>query len=118
MPPTVAITSLTNPRVKQVVKLREHRERRRTGLFIAEGLREVTRAAAAGLRMRELWLCPELLGATRVDIEADAVFEVPTAVLRKMAYVRVRAMSCIIAGPFGSSMGMLFVSLLFLSSTP
>ncbi len=67
MPPSVHITSPTNPRVKQVVKLRNHRDRRKTGLFIAEGTREVGRAVAAGLTVREVFLCPELLANTTKD---------------------------------------------------
>ena len=42
------ITSADNPRVKEVLRLRKGRERRRGGLFIAEGPREVERARAAG----------------------------------------------------------------------
>ena len=47
------ITSLDNPRVKEVLRLRKARERRRDGLFVAEGRREVERALAAGLVVRE-----------------------------------------------------------------
>jgi TrmH family RNA methyltransferase len=43
--------------------VREARERRATGLFLAEGEREVTRALEAGLVIDSLWLCPELAGA-------------------------------------------------------
>ncbi len=90
MPPT-RLTSVSNPRVKAVVRLRESRERRATGLFIAEGRREVTRAAAAGLRVREVYFSPELLGDGPGD-EAWPVgggrFEVTPEVFRKMAYVR------------------------------
>lgn len=89
------ITSLTNPRIKQVVRLREQRQRRKTGLFIAEGWRELTRAAAAGLAIRELYRCPELLAPHNLSpAEAEAasqaalVADVPPAVFRKIAYVR------------------------------
>jgi TrmH family RNA methyltransferase len=73
------ITSLDNPRVKDVVRLRRGRERRRTGLFVAEGPREVERARAAGLRIVETFHAPELLdwpGGEPVSV----------SVLRKMAY--------------------------------
>ena len=55
------ITSLDNAAVKDVLRLRKSSERRRTGLFIAEGLREVTRARAAGLRIVETYYAPTLL---------------------------------------------------------
>ncbi len=42
------ITSTDNPRVKEVLRLRRARERRRDGLFVAEGPREVGARSAAG----------------------------------------------------------------------
>ena len=73
------ITSLDNPRVKEVVRLRAGRERRRSGLFIAEGPREVERARAAGLRIVATYFAPELL-------EWPDGEPVSARVLTKMAY--------------------------------
>ena len=50
------ITSLDNPRVKEVLRLRKGGERRRAGLFVAEGPREVARAREAGLAIRATWM--------------------------------------------------------------
>src|SRR5947209_9532952 len=55
------ITSVDNPRVKEVARLRKGRERRRSGLFVAEGRREVERALAAGLRVVATYFAPELI---------------------------------------------------------
>ena len=74
------ITSVDNPRVKEVLRLRKSRERRRSGLFIAEGPREVTRARAAGLHVVATYYAPELIDWTE---GGEAVSE---GVLRKMAY--------------------------------
>ena len=86
------LTSLSNPRVKQVVRLREGRQRRKSGLFIAEGRREVERAAAAGLKLIEIHTCSELLtrsGPPLLPLSSPpASFETTAAVFRKMAYVR------------------------------
>jgi TrmH family RNA methyltransferase len=73
------ITSVDNARVKEVVRLRSGRERRRRGLFLAEGPREVERARAAGLRIVETYFAPELLEWN----EGEPVSE---RVLAKMAY--------------------------------
>lgn len=43
-----AITSLTNERVKSAVRLRDRRERERTGLTIVDGARELRRALESG----------------------------------------------------------------------
>ena len=45
------ITSLTNPRVKAAVRLRDRREREATGLTIVDGAREILRALDAGVRV-------------------------------------------------------------------
>ena len=76
------ITSADNPRVKEVLRLRKSRERRRDGLFIAEGTREVERALAAGLAPRAIYIAPELLPEwTRPGTD-----EVSAQVLARMAY--------------------------------
>jgi TrmH family RNA methyltransferase len=73
------ITSVDNPRVKEVVRLRSGRARRRLGLFVAEGPREVERARAAGLRAVATYFAPRLL----VWDEGEEVSE---RVLAKMTY--------------------------------
>jgi TrmH family RNA methyltransferase len=73
------ITSPDNPRVKDVLRLRKSRERRRSGLFVVEGPREVERARAAGLRVEATYFAPELLQWHEGE-------EVSARVLAKMAY--------------------------------
>jgi TrmH family RNA methyltransferase len=73
------ITSPDNPRVKEVLRLRKSRERRRSGLFVVEGPREVERARAAGLTVQATYFAPELLAW-------DDGEEVSARVLAKMAY--------------------------------
>ena len=73
------ITSVDNPRVKDVVRLRKARERRRSGLFVAEGPREVERARAAGLTIVAVYFAPSLL-------EWPEGEEVSERVLAKMSY--------------------------------
>jgi TrmH family RNA methyltransferase len=68
--------------VKEVIRLRKGRERRREGLFIAEGEREVERALAAGLTARAVYVAPELLPGTGYDRQE----EVSARVLARMAY--------------------------------
>ncbi len=58
--PSEKITSLQNPRIKEVVRLRERRAREETGLFIIEGYRELKRAVDAGRKVSAIFYCPEL----------------------------------------------------------
>ncbi len=54
------ITSAANPRVKGAARLRDAGERRRTGLTLVDGLRELARAAAAGVEIVEVFVAAEL----------------------------------------------------------
>ncbi|MFL5926401.1 MAG: TrmH family RNA methyltransferase [Gaiellaceae bacterium] len=65
--------------MKEVLRLRKARERRRSGLFVAEGRREVSRARSAGLEIVATYFAPELLSW-------DDGEEVSARVLAKMAY--------------------------------
>lgn len=76
-----------------MVKLRNARARRESGLFCVEGFREVQRAIEAGLEMDEVWFCPELyLGEHERElverasvVGADAI-EVTRVPFEKMSY--------------------------------
>ncbi len=59
MAPAELITSLQNPRVKQLVKLRDRRPRDEAGVFLVEGYRQIRRALEKGVRLTELYVCPE-----------------------------------------------------------
>ncbi len=57
---SIPITSLHNQRVKDAIKLRDHRGRRKQGRIIIDGARETLRAIGAGVDLVELYLCREL----------------------------------------------------------
>lgn len=57
---TVRLTSLQNPQVKDVVRLRRRSHRTRMDLMLIEGYREVRRAVSNRHPVRELYICPEL----------------------------------------------------------
>jgi len=85
------ITSLTNARVKKIIRLKDRRARNETGLTLIEGVREVERALAAGEALEELYLCRDLLGKFVTDFTAlekarVPVHEVTPDVFGKMAF--------------------------------
>ncbi|MDR1672610.1 MAG: RNA methyltransferase [Bacteroidales bacterium] len=55
------LTSLQNPRIKNVLKLNKAHERRVQGLFVIEGIRELSLAMEAGYALREVFVCEKLL---------------------------------------------------------
>lgn len=63
------ITSLQNPHVKQVVRLRNRRERDETKLYLIEGYRELLRALQQKAKIDTIYFCPELfLGISEIDL--------------------------------------------------
>lgn len=87
------LTSLQNPRIKFLVKLRDRRPRDREGKFLIEGYRGVRRALESGWPLAELYICPELFqgGNETALIDACAatgtlVFETTLPVFQKIAY--------------------------------
>ena len=56
------IESAQNPKVKQLIKLRRARVRRREGLFIVEGRREIQVGLRAGAAFEEVFFCSALFG--------------------------------------------------------
>ena len=56
------ITSVQNPKVKQLVLLQQKSsERRKTGLFVVEGQRELGHCLDAGFEIDSVFYCPQLL---------------------------------------------------------
>lgn len=87
------ITSRQNPRVKQLMQLRQRRARDRAGLFLIEGYREITRALAGKIPLRELFICPDLyLGSqeeTRVaeaEAQGAAIFTCSPELFHHLSY--------------------------------
>ena len=59
--------------------------RRRRGLFVVEGRREVERCVQNGFQLDTLFVCPEIYGSHELP-QADKVFELTPAIYNKVAY--------------------------------
>jgi RNA methyltransferase, TrmH family len=82
----IDITSLQNPRVKQIVKLRDDKkERQREGLMLVEGYDEISLALEAGHQPRTLLIAPELVRRELQDATTERLTVSP-AVFEKMSY--------------------------------
>ncbi len=83
------IVSLQNARVKQVVALQQKSaERRKQGVFVVEGIRELQHCLEAGFTINSIFFCPELTDANPLPqlSEKIAAYEVSPEVYEKMAY--------------------------------
>ncbi len=87
------ITSLSNPKVKSAITLRESRGRRRSGLFLIDGRREIERALDGGIRLVSLFIDaerrtrrgnPEPL--EELVLNGTTILPVSTTVFEKIAY--------------------------------
>ena len=80
------ITSLQNPKVKYIVKLREDkRQRQLDGLMLVEGCDELRLALSSGLKPHTLLTAPELASVS-MDIASADITTVTRAVFEKLSY--------------------------------
>ena len=87
------ISSLQNPRLKQLVRLRDRRPRDESGVFLIEGYREIRRALEKSVRLQELYFAPDwFLGENEPALIAQAaaagaqLFELTKEAFGKVAY--------------------------------
>lgn len=72
MPHAPQLTSIHNPRVRAWRELRESRERRRRGLLLIDGAREIGRAVSLGVPLEELIVSPASMTPEAREVVAAA----------------------------------------------
>lgn len=89
----MTITSTQNPKIKQLLLLQQKSsERRKCGLFVVEGRRELHHCVSAGYEVDAVYCCPPLLAAIDGHEGLSALplgtqlYEVTEEVYEKMAY--------------------------------
>ncbi len=83
------ISSVQNPLVKQLLQLTEKsRERKKQGLFIIEGQREIKLALKGGYALKTVLFCTEIFSENILDFtsENSEVIEISKDVYEKLAY--------------------------------
>jgi len=87
------ITSLQNIRIKEVAKLRQRKFRDISSLTIVEGVREISQALKANIRIQEFYFCKDCISGKENDALirnisscCKAVFEVSDKVFKKIAF--------------------------------
>ncbi len=91
--PPAKITSLTNPRIKELVGLRRRRQRETADAILIEGYEELALALTAGVRPKALFYCPDLVRepyeleiVDRIAGLGAEMFELSRPVFEKAAY--------------------------------
>lgn len=83
------IVSTSNPRIKNVLKLKEKAsERRQQDLIVVEGLREILMATENGFELKTLFVCDDIAGKKSRDLVASAhhLVRISKDVFEKITY--------------------------------
>jgi len=81
------ITSAQNPKIRRLLELQQKSsERRKSGLFVVEGRREIERCVAKGYHVDTLFLCPSIFGSEESPVVCDRLFYVTPDIYNKVAY--------------------------------
>lgn len=86
------ITSAQNPKIKKLLELQEKsKARRKEGLFVVEGYRELLHCIGSGYKVHTVFVCSDILSDGQLDeLEATAgqcpFFDIPRHLYEKVAY--------------------------------
>lgn len=86
------ITSVNNPRIKNILQLQsKSRERRSRNLIVIEGFREISRAVASGVCITEVYYCGEFEKDNAIEglqgsLQDTELYEISRNVFEKLAY--------------------------------
>ncbi len=88
--PTKVITSTQNQFIRQLVQLKDKsRERKKSGLFLIEGVREITLALKGGYELETILFNPEIISSEQLNDlttrQLDTI-EITAEVYQKLAY--------------------------------
>lgn len=86
------ITSAQNPKIKLLLQLQQKSsERRKSGLFVVEGQREIIHCHSVGYQVDTLFCCPQIAGEAAIDdvcekLQHCRVIEVTKDLYQRIAY--------------------------------
>jgi len=81
------ITSAKNPKIKDLMLLREKSKvRKETGLFVVEGIRETTIALEWGYELSEIFICKDIAEEFTVSQANAHIYEIPRFLYEKISY--------------------------------
>ncbi|OFX85818.1 MAG: rRNA methyltransferase [Bacteroidetes bacterium GWF2_33_16] len=84
------ITSIQNPRIKNIVKLQQKSsERKNQNLIVIEGFREIALAIKSGIEIKAIFFCSEIISSERIkeiNNNENLVFDISREVYHKIAY--------------------------------
>jgi len=88
----VKISSLTNPKIKNIVRLRQRKHRDEAGVTVVDGLKEIGCALKSSVNFVEVYICPPALSAQdgkiieKLKSGKAEIFETTQDVFDKITY--------------------------------
>jgi TrmH family RNA methyltransferase len=83
------ITSLQNPKIKNIIALEKARERTKQNLFVIEGAKELSLAVAGGYQIESVFFCPAIIESKQLQTivkHEQLLIPVQQNVFSKIAY--------------------------------
>lgn len=80
------ITSTFNPKIKWVKSLHKNSTRRKEGVFLVEGAKEIAYALDGGYLPHSLYICPEVYGEDLPQQENTEIYSISKECYEKIAY--------------------------------
>jgi hypothetical protein len=68
---SIRIASLQNSKIKFAVSLHKASVRKKEGLFLIEGIREIRLAMLAGYQFHSLFVCPSIIANASTGVSGD-----------------------------------------------
>lgn len=82
----VDITSTTNPKIKWLKSLHTNSTRRKEGVFLVEGSKEIAMALDGNYQPHSIFICPEIAGDISSDVQHEHVFSISKDCYEKVSY--------------------------------
>lgn len=84
------ISSIQNPLIKEIVQLQEKsRTRKKKGLFIIEGAREILLALKGGYALQNILICEEIITVEKVNQIIDIQNSIDLIIISKEVYQKI-----------------------------
>ncbi len=84
------ITSIQNFLVKEIVQLQEKsRVRKKKGLFIIEGVREISLALKGSYQVKSVWICKDIISLEKVNSLLGLTEETEFIIISKEVYQKI-----------------------------
>src|SRR5690606_34693854 len=81
----IEITSTSNPKIKWLKSLHNNANRKKEGVFLVEGAKEIAMALDGGLQVHSFYICPDIAGEAN-DVSNEQTHTISKSCFEKVSY--------------------------------